>query len=80
MPQDTAVSVLTEIIEDTLGSTTDAETVVSALRDLQSALGTGIGDVSSNGVITIRSANARGAAYSIGTSTTLYARFVLLLA
>lgn len=44
MPQDTAVSVLTEIIEDTLGSTTDAETVVPALRDLQTALGTGIGD------------------------------------
>lgn len=38
--QDTAVSVLTDIIEN-LGGTTDAETVVPALKDLQDLLGEG---------------------------------------
>ena len=38
---ETAVGVLTEIIEG-LGGTTDAETVVEALHDLQTALGDGI--------------------------------------
>lgn len=40
MPQDTAVGVLREIIEG-LGGTTDAETVVPALRDLQAQIGEG---------------------------------------
>ena len=59
--QDTAVSVLTEIIEDTLGGTTDAQTVVPALRDLQAALGTGIGDAVSEYL----SEHGVGVAYSV---------------
>ena len=38
------------------------------------------GDVDTSGVVKIRGANSRGAAYTIGTTTTLYARFPLLLA
>lgn len=38
------------------------------------------GDVDSSGVVKIRGANSRGAAYTIGTGTTLYARIPLLLA